>query len=55
MNEDGGGLLLLSHAGGDRGRRTNMGELASQFAMLFENDQVLDEFHNFGIDNMPEV
>ncbi|MHA1684190.1 MAG: hypothetical protein ACTSUE_24855 [Promethearchaeota archaeon] len=55
VNEDGGGLLLLSHAGGDRGRRTNMSELASQFAMLFENDQVLDEFHNFGIDNMPEI
>lgn len=55
VREDGGGLLLLSHAGGDRGRRSNMGELASQFAMVFENDQVLDEHNNFGIDNMPNI
>ncbi|MHA1792406.1 MAG: hypothetical protein ACTSVI_07155 [Promethearchaeota archaeon] len=55
VNEDGGGLLLLSHAGGDRGRRTNMSELAAQFGIIFENDQVRDENHNFGIDNMPEI
>ncbi|MBD3187167.1 hypothetical protein GF325_10090 [Candidatus Bathyarchaeota archaeon] len=55
VKEDGGGLLLLSHAGGDRGRRTNMSDLSSQFAMVFENDQVLDEMHNFGINNLPEI
>lgn len=55
VKQDGGGLLLLNHAGGDRGRRTNMGELASQFGMLFENDQVLDDMNNFGIDNMPNI
>jgi len=55
VKEDGGGLLLLNHAGGDRGRRTNMTDLATQFGMLFENDQVLDDMANFGIDNMPNI
>ncbi|MBN2150371.1 MAG: hypothetical protein JW839_02880 [Candidatus Lokiarchaeota archaeon] len=55
VKEDGGGLLLLSHAGGDRGRRTNMTELATQFGMIFENDQVLDDMNNYGIDNMPNI
>ncbi len=55
VKEDGGGLLMLSHAGGDRGRRTNMTEMATQFGMLFENDQVLDDMNNFGIDNMPNI
>ncbi|MFX0098760.1 MAG: hypothetical protein ACFFCS_04205 [Candidatus Hodarchaeota archaeon] len=55
VKEDGGGLLLMNHAGGDKGRRTNMSELASQFAMIFENDQVSDDYHNYGINNMPEV
>ena len=55
VREDGGGVLLLSHAGGDRGRRTNMSELATQFGMLFESDQVLDQANNFGIENMPNI
>jgi len=55
VKEDGGGLLLLSHAGGDRGRRTNMSELASQFGALFENDQVQDDVNNFGINNLPKI
>ncbi|MEX2728442.1 MAG: hypothetical protein Q6353_014385 [Candidatus Sigynarchaeum springense] len=55
VKEDGGGILMLSHAGGDRGRRTNMTELATQFGMLFENDQVLDDMNNYGIDNMPNI
>lgn len=55
VREDGGGLLMLSHAGGDRGRRSNMTELATQFGMIFENDQVLDEMNNYGIDNMPNI
>ncbi|MHA1371283.1 MAG: hypothetical protein ACTSRA_16395, partial [Promethearchaeota archaeon] len=55
VREDGGGLLMLSHAGGDKGRRTNLSELAQQFGMNFENDQVLDEENNFGIENMPNI
>jgi uncharacterized membrane protein len=51
--EDGGGLLMLSHAGGDKGRRSNLTELGEQFGMLFENDQVLDKKNNLGVENLP--
>jgi uncharacterized membrane protein len=53
VNEDGGGILMLSHAGGDKGRRSNLSELASQFGMVFENDQVLDKTNNLGVENLP--
>ena len=55
IKEDGGGLLLLSHAGGDRGRRTNLGELSEQFGIVFESDQVLDDTNNLGIENLPVI
>ncbi|MHA2430072.1 MAG: hypothetical protein ACXACC_03450 [Promethearchaeota archaeon] len=55
VKEDGGGLLLLSHAGGDKGRNSNLSELSQQFGMAFENDQVLDETYNLGIENMPII
>ncbi|MCJ7650373.1 MAG: hypothetical protein MUP85_17325, partial [Candidatus Lokiarchaeota archaeon] len=55
VHEDGGGLLLLSHAGGDRGRNSNLSELSQNFGMAFENDQVLDETYNLGMENMPII
>jgi len=55
VKENGGGLLLLSHAGGDRGRNSNISELSQQFGIVFENDQVLDEVNNIGIENMPLI
>ncbi|MFW9949693.1 MAG: hypothetical protein ACFFKA_06170 [Candidatus Thorarchaeota archaeon] len=55
VHEDGGGLLLLSHAGGDRGRNSNLSELSQNFGILFENDQVLDNSYNLGMENMPIV
>ena len=55
VKEDGGGLLLLSHAGGDKGRRSNLSELAEQFGMIFENDQVLDKINNLGVENLPSI
>ncbi|MHA1339661.1 MAG: Gldg family protein [Promethearchaeota archaeon] len=55
VREDGGGLLLLSHAGGDKGRRSNLSELAEKFGIQFENDQILDKTKNFGIENLPEI
>ncbi len=55
VKEDGGGLLALSHAGGDKGRRSNLSELVEKFGLSFENDQVLDYSMNFGLENMPEV
>lgn len=55
VSEDGGGLLMLSHAGGDKGRRTNLTELSEQFGMIFENNQVLDKFNNLGVENLPII
>ncbi|MFX1498842.1 MAG: hypothetical protein ACFFBH_15060 [Promethearchaeota archaeon] len=55
VKEDGGGLLLLSHAGGDRGRSSNLSELSQQFGIAFENDQVLDGTYNLGMENMPII
>jgi len=51
----GGGLLLLSHAGGDKGRGSNLSEISEQFGIAFENDQVLDERINLGIENIPLI
>lgn len=55
VKEDGGGLLALSHAGGDKGRRSNLSELVEKFGLTFENDQVLDYSQNFGMENLPEI
>lgn len=55
VEEDGGGLLLLSHAGGDKGRNSNLSELSQRFGILFENDQVLDETINLGLENLPII
>jgi hypothetical protein len=55
VKEDGGGLVMMSHAGGDKGRRTNLSDLAEKFGMSFENDQVLDKENNFGLENLPAI
>ena len=55
VKEDGGGLLCLSHAGGDKGRRSNLSDLVEKFGISFENDQVLDYSKNFGLENLPEI
>ena len=55
VKEDGGGLLLLSHAGGDKGRNSNLSELSQYFGIIFENDQVLDETNNLGMENIPII
>ena len=55
VRNDGGGLLLLSHAGGDRGRNSNLSELSQIYGIIFENDQVLDETYNLGMENMPII
>ena len=51
VKNSGGGLLLLSHAGGDRGRGSNLSEISEQFGITFENDQVLDDKINLGLEN----
>ncbi|NVM34135.1 MAG: hypothetical protein HWN81_00980 [Candidatus Lokiarchaeota archaeon] len=55
IKNSGGGLLLLSHAGGDRGRGSNLSEISDQFGIAFENDQVLDERINLGLENIPLI
>ncbi|MHA2181920.1 MAG: hypothetical protein ACXAAH_10890 [Promethearchaeota archaeon] len=55
VKNSGGGLLLLSHAGGDRGRGSNLSEISEQFGIIFENDQVLDETTNLGLENIPLI
>ncbi|MFX1449826.1 MAG: hypothetical protein ACFFCM_03215, partial [Promethearchaeota archaeon] len=53
--ENGGSLLLLSHAGGDRGRGTNLNDLSQNFGIQFINDQVFDEVHNIGLNSLPII
>jgi len=55
VKEDGGGLLLLSHAGGDKGRSSNLSDLSEIFGIVFENDQVLDTQNNMGLENLPII
>ena len=55
VKNSGGGLLLLSHAGGDRGRGSNLSEISEQFGIAFENDQVLDDRTNLGLENIPLI
>jgi len=55
VKNSGGGLLFLSHAGGDRGRGSNLSEISENFGILFESDQVLDERINLGLENIPLV
>jgi len=55
VKDDGGGLLLLSHAGDDRGRSSNLSELSEHFGIAFENDQVLDDMNNAGMENLPII
>lgn len=50
---EGGNLLLLNHAGGDQGRRTNLGEITSQFGLNFNNDEVLDSLSNLDMESYP--
>ncbi len=51
----GGGAVLLSHAGGDRGLRTNLNELAENFGTSFQNNQIVDERQNLGLENLPKI
>lgn len=44
--KEGKGLLILNHAGGDKGLRTNLGELTSKFGFYFNNDEIFDYNNN---------
>ncbi|MFW9815590.1 MAG: DUF4350 domain-containing protein [Candidatus Thorarchaeota archaeon] len=53
--ENGGGLLLLSLSGGDRGLMNNMSKISSEFGITFENTAVKDDRNNAGLPTMPIV
>jgi uncharacterized membrane protein len=44
--EKGGGLLVISNAGGDRGLRTNMNEVLNKMGIEVLSDQIKDEANN---------
>ncbi|MGY5863818.1 MAG: hypothetical protein RTV41_04395 [Candidatus Thorarchaeota archaeon] len=52
---NGGGLLLLSLSGGDRGLMNNMSKISTEFGMSFENTAVKDDRNNAGLPTMPIV
>ncbi|NWF95104.1 MAG: hypothetical protein HXY34_03090 [Candidatus Thorarchaeota archaeon] len=52
---DGGGLMLLSLSGGDRGLMNNMSQLSKTFGIEFENTAVKDERNNDGMPTMPII
>lgn len=51
----GGDLILLNHAGGDQGRRTNLGSITNQCGISFNNDEVLDPHLNLGVNSYPLI
>jgi prefoldin subunit 5 len=51
--KQGGGLLLLSLSGGDKGLMNNMSQISKGFGISFENTAVKDEQSNAGLPTMP--
>ncbi|MHA1266936.1 MAG: hypothetical protein ACTSRS_16990 [Candidatus Helarchaeota archaeon] len=48
----GGGIIIMASSGGDKGRMTNLSEVCDKFGIKFNNDQVFDDQHNYGIRNL---
>ncbi|MHA1576190.1 MAG: hypothetical protein ACTSU3_02400, partial [Candidatus Thorarchaeota archaeon] len=48
----GGGLILLSLSGGDRGLMNNMSQVSEEFGIIFDNTAVKDERSNAGLPTM---
>ena len=53
--EKGGGLMLLSLSGGDRGLMNNMSQISEEFGIIFDNTAVKDERSNAGLPTMPII
>ena len=53
--KNGGGLMLLSLSGGDRGLMNNMSKISNDFGVTFENTAVKDERNNAGLPTMPII
>ena len=52
---NGGGLLLMSLSGGDRGLMNNMSQVSEEFGITFDNTAVKDERSNAGLPTMPII
>ena len=48
----GGAIIVMGSSGGDRGRMTNLNDLCTKFGIKYNNDQVFDDQHNYGIRNL---
>ncbi|NHI91162.1 MAG: hypothetical protein EAX96_01580 [Candidatus Lokiarchaeota archaeon] len=48
---EGGILMIFSSAGGDQGRRTNLNELLKHFGLGINNNEVMDQNSNLGINS----
>ncbi|MFW9846074.1 MAG: hypothetical protein ACFFD6_04975 [Candidatus Thorarchaeota archaeon] len=53
--KNGGGLMLLSLSGGDRGLMNNISQVSRGFGISFENTAVRDDRNNAGIPTMPII
>jgi hypothetical protein len=53
--KEGGGLLLLSLSGGDRGLMNNMSKIAEEYGITFDNTAVKDDRNNAGLPTMPLI
>jgi len=53
--KNGGGIMLLSLSGGDKGLMNNMSQVSEEFGIIFDNTAVKDERHNAGIPTMPLI
>lgn len=51
----GGGLMLLSLSGGDRGLMNNLSQVSEEFGITFANTAVKDERNNAGLPTMPII
>ena len=52
---NGGGLMLLSLSGGDRGSMNNLSQVSEEYGITFANTAVKDERSNAGLPTMPIV
>jgi len=50
--KNGGAIVVMASSGGDKGRMTNFNDLCTKFGIEFNNDQVFDDQHNYGIRNL---
>ncbi|MHA1135242.1 MAG: hypothetical protein ACTSSE_02020 [Candidatus Thorarchaeota archaeon] len=51
----GGGLLLLSLSGGDRGLMNNLSQVSEEYGISFDNTAVKDDRNNAGLPTMPII